>query len=556
MPMDAHFDLYLETAAALPESVASTDPDLVTSGLEKYKGPWGEDQLRHLLRRTQFGVSPPMMAQFHKKKMKKVVKALLDDKEDMPAPPVNQYNDDKFTDPDVPVGETWVLATKYDGMNNYRRKGSYKDWWLSQMLHQGPTIKEKMVLFWHNHFATETNTIDNARFCYQYNVTLRRYALGNFKEMVKAITLEPAMLRYLNGYVNTKKAPDENYGRELQELFTMGKGPGSHYTEGDVKAAAHVLTGYKIDYKTFTSHFDPKSHDETDKTFSDFYNGKVIQGRQGPDGEQELDEMLDMIFAQQEVSRFICRKLYRFYVYHDIDERTERDVITPLAETFRSHHYDIQPVLKELFSSAHFYDQANRGSQIKSPLDITVGLCREFQIELPADTDLDTQYKFWQQMRNQAASMSQNIGDPPNVAGWQAYYQTPEFDKLWISSDTLPKRNQLTDRMVANGFNNKNGAKAAIDVVAFTGTFAHPEDPNAVVDEATARLLAIEVSPETKAFLKTDILLSGLSSDHYWTGAWQGLKDNPEDQGNKKIVTGKLKAFYKYLMNMPEYQLC
>jgi uncharacterized protein (DUF1800 family) len=125
----------------------------------------------------------------------------------------------------------------------------------------------KMVLFWHNHFVTETNTVDNALFCYRYNALLREHALGNFRQLVKAMTIEPAMLRYLNGYANTKKAPDENYGRELQELFTVGKGPGSHYTESDVKAAARVLTGYTVNYKTYTSSFDPNRHDEGDKSF-------------------------------------------------------------------------------------------------------------------------------------------------------------------------------------------------------------------------------------------------------------------------------------------------
>src|SRR5450432_870823 len=235
-----------------------------------------------------------------------------------------------------------------------------------------------MVLFWHNHFVTETNTVDNALFCYQYNMLLRRHALGNFKEFVRAITVEPAMLRYLNGYANSKKAPDENYGRELQELFTLGKGPGSHYTEEDVKAAARVLTGFTVQYKTFTSSFDPNRHDETDKQFSTAYGNRLIRGIKGKEGTMELDELLDMIFSQEEVSRFICRKLYRFFVYHNIDETTERDLIEPLAALFRKENYEIGPVLEALFSSQHFFDPANFGCMIKSPIDFTIGLCREY----------------------------------------------------------------------------------------------------------------------------------------------------------------------------------
>lgn len=529
-------------------------PMPLSTALERYKGDWNDAQVTHLLRRTQFGAKREDVAYFVKKGRKKTLRALLEVKEETPAPPVNHYNDDKYTDPDVSLGATWVDAVKYDGMNNGRRKNSYKDWWIGLMLNQDRTLREKMVLFWHNHFVTETNTVDNARFCYQYNTTLRKYALGNFRDLVKAITVEPAMLRYLNGYVNTKKAPDENYGRELQELFTVGKGPGSHYTEPDVKAAARVLTGYRIDYKTYTYHFDPKSHDDGDKVFSSFYGGTVIKSN----GEQELDDLIGMIFEQQEVSRFICRKLYRFFVYHDIDEETEKRVIEPLAATFRAHHYEIRPVLAELFGSAHFFDAGNRGSMIKSPVDFAVGLCREYGVAFPGDNDFVNQYGLWEQVRNQAAGMSQNIGDPPNVAGWQAYYEVPEFDKLWISSDTLPKRNILTDRMLGGGFA-KNGEKAVIDVVDFASRFSAPQDPNTLIDESVRHLLAVPLSDEQKGFLKTAILLNGLTgekADHYWTTAWETLGSKPDDKSNKAIVTNKLRAFYKYLMNMPEYQLC
>ena len=129
------------------------------------------------------------------------------------------------------------------------------------MINQGTSIHEKMILFWHNHFATETLDIGDARYVYKHHMLLRKYALGNFKEFVKEITIDPAMLRYLNGYLNNKNSPDENYARELQELFTLGKGPKSNYTEGDVKAAARVLTGYTVNATIISSVFDPNRHD-------------------------------------------------------------------------------------------------------------------------------------------------------------------------------------------------------------------------------------------------------------------------------------------------------
>ncbi|HEX2847096.1 MAG TPA: DUF1800 domain-containing protein [Chitinophagaceae bacterium] len=538
----------------------------ISSGIDPVKGKLASPQLVHLLKRSMFGASAADIQYFHSKKLKSIIEELVYKEEAAPLPPVNNYNDpdskkaepNYFFDEDVPAGQTWVNATTYNGRNNGRRRSSFKSWWYGLMINQDRTLREKMVLFWHNHFATESTSVDNARNLYQHNEVLRRNALGNFKTLVKEITVDPAMLKYLNGYVNTKKAPDENYGRELQELFTIGKGPGSHYTENDVKAAARVLTGYKIDNKTFSSVFDAGRHDDGDKQFSAFYNNTVIKGKKGDAGAEETDELLAMLFAQQEVSRFICRKLYRFFIYHTIDITTEKNVIEPLAALFRKKDYEIRPVLAALFSSKHFFDTANFGAMIKSPVDFTVGLCREYGLHFPDAGDFIEQYALWEQFRNQAAAMQQNIGDPPNVAGWQAYYQEPQYDKLWISSDTLPRRNQFTDRMVNNGFT-KGENKVQIDAVAFTQQFSEPGNPDKLIDDAINRLYNMDVAAADKAFIKSSILLSGLTgmqSDHYWTDSWNTYLKNPGDKKNADQVIKKLKTLYKYLMNRPEYQLC
>jgi uncharacterized protein (DUF1800 family) len=533
------------------------NPTLITSGIHRYKGPWDETRAAHLLRRTMFGVKRSDLAYFLRKSPRSAVRELLYTTYALPAPPVNNYNDDKYTDPEIAAGDDWTVSLKYDGMNNGRRKNSFKSWWLGLMIGQDRSIREKMVLFWHNHFVTETNTVDNALFCYRYNSLLREHALGNFRQMVKAMTIEPAMLRYLNGYANTKKAPDENYGRELQELFTIGKGPGSHYTESDVKAAARVLTGYTVNYKTYTSSFDPNRHDEGDKQFSSFYGNTVIRGIKGKDAVAELDQMLDMIFASEEVSLFLCRKLYRFFVYHTIDDETEQQVIKPLAKLFRKKDYAIQPVLEELLCSRHFFDPANHGAMIKSPVDFTVGLCREFDVAFPDAGEYADLYGFWEQLRNQAAGLQQNIGDPPNVAGWQAYYQQPEYDKLWISSDTLPKRNMFSDRMIGGGLG-RNGKKVMIDPVAFAAGLSDPANPDQLIADSVHALYSVELPPEELQFIKTNTLLSGLvgmASDHYWTNAWNAYRMKPDDKTAMNTVANKLKALYRHLMDMPEYQL-
>ena len=533
----------------------------INSGIKKYRGKWNKTQAAHLLKRTMFGAKKEDVDYFAAKSLRKTINELLATKESEPNPPLNNYNDDKYTDPEIKAGETWINATKQTGMEIGKRKSSLKAWWIGLMLHQNKTLQEKMVLFWHNHFSTEVNHVDNPTWSYLHNVLLRKYALGNFKEMVKAITLDPNMLRYLNGNNNVKKAPDENYGRELQELFTIGKGPGSHYTEADVKAAARVLTGFRIENKVLPeAHgiFDASRHDDADKQFSSFYNNTIITGRKGKDGEQELDDMLNMIFAQDEASKFICRKLYRFFVYHTIDEQTEKNIIQPLAKTFRENNYEIKPVLKQLLHSRHFFDVANYGSVIKSPIDFCVGLCREYNIQFPGNDNYVDQYAFWLNIQQSAAYMQQNIGDPPNVAGWQAYYQEPQFDKIWINSDTLPKRNQFTDRMINNGFTRKENKKIVIDVIAFAEQFSDPSNPDQLINDSVQLLYMIGLPDKEKQYLKEGILLSGLQgtmSDHYWTDAWNKLKEKPDDVSNKKDVTNKLKKLYKYLMNLSHYQL-
>lgn len=532
----------------------------VTTSLKKYKGKWGRAEVKHLLKRSLFGAKKEDIDHFASKSLRHTIHRLLHTEEPIPVPPVNNYNDDKYTDEEIQPGITWITATKVSGMNGFRRRNSFKAWWMGCMIDQQQTLREKMVLFWHNHFATEMNVIDNPTMIYKHNVLLRQYALGNFKAMVRAVTIDAAMLKYLNGNANTKKAPDENYGRELQELFTVGKGPGSQYTEADVKAAARILTGFRIDNKVLPDvHgiFDAGRHDDSDKQFSAFYNNQTIKGRKGKEGEGELDELLDLIFQQPEVARFICRKLYRYFVYHHIDEDTEKTIIEPLAYTFRKSNYEIKPVLEKLLSSRHFFDLGNRGGIIKSPVDFAVGLCREYNISFPDAESYVDQYGFWNNIRDTAAQMQQNIGDPPNVAGWPAYYQEPLFDKSWISSDTLPKRTAFTDRMVNNGFA-RNGKKLFIAPVQYVKQLTAPGDPNKLIEELATLLYAVEMPAEEKQYMKTGILLQGLqgmASDHYWTDAWKKLQDKPDDAANAKNVTNKLKNLLKYMMSLPQYQL-
>lgn len=534
----------------------------VQSGLTPYTGPWTTKQALHLLRRTMFGAKKADVDFFSAMSVSQAVDYLLNVPSTPPPPPVKNYNSSTLPgDPDaaIPAGAKWVNINTTDGGTESNRRQSFKSWWVGQMINQSRDIREKMVLFWHNHFATETQEISKAILCYQNNAILRRNAVGNFKTFVREITLDTGMLKYLNGYLNTNTAPDENYARELQELFTVGKGENNAtppYSENDVKAAAKVLTGWSINGTANTYQFIPSRHDTTNKTFSAFYNNTVITGLTGATaGDTELDNLLTMIFNTNDVSLNICRKLYRWFVYYDIDAATEANVIVPLAQIFKSGNYDIKPVLSVLFKSEHFFDVLNQGCIIKNPIETVVGLCREFSVVFPDNSDYINNYNMWLWLqRNNAAAQQQDIGDPPNVAGWPAYYQRPQFHEIWINSDTLPKRNQYCDTMANAGYT-RNGKTIKIDHTVFARSLPNPGDPNALIADSIKYLLPLPLTQASMDKLKSDILLSGQTSDFYWTNAWNAFIANPNDTANANIVKTRLASLHQYLMRLSEYQL-
>ncbi|MEO5685602.1 MAG: DUF1800 domain-containing protein [Chitinophagaceae bacterium] len=540
-----------------PDSVQQTARTM--SGLTPYSGPWDKEAVIHLLKRTMFGASLADTAYFSGISMSQAVDELLNPIAGLPAPPLKDYDTTGSDKPDnnIAPGTTWVNDYNNDGAIEDRRMNSFKKWSIGVMINQDRSIREKMTLFWHNHFATESISAEDALALYKHHSLLRSSVLGNFKTLVKAITLDPCMLRYLNGYLNTNTAPDENYGRELQELFTVGKTNNPNYTEDDVKAAARVLTGWRVDFTSTTSSFNAARHDTGSKQFSSFYNNTVIAGRSGATaGNAELDDMLDMIFSKKkEVAEFMVKKIYRWFCYYTIDAAAQTNVIEPLALILQNNNWEVKPVLDALLKSEHFFDALNRGCLIKSPLDIAVSLCREFNVVFPdVATDYAGAYNMWEFIRWQAALNNQNFADPPSVSGWPSYYQAPQYYELWINSDTLPKRNQFTDIMVYNGYT-RGSDSIKIDAIAFAKQLPNPGDPNALMADSLAILYRVPLSDASKNMIKTNILLSGQASDYYWTNAWNTYLSNPTDMMAYQTVYTRLRDLYRYFMNLAEYQL-
>jgi uncharacterized protein (DUF1800 family) len=469
----------------------------------------------------------------------------------VPAPPV-----------DSTTGQQWVNDTTRN-VDDARRNNDIKSWWFGLMATQPISLVEKMTLFWHNHFPSANSVVNDARYMYKQNQLLRKYALGNFRDFVYAITVDPAMLRYLNGSLNVVGSPQENYARELQELFTIGKGAevgdGNYttYTEQDVRAAARVLTGWITNNTTVSSSFVPSRHDTGDKQFSSAYQNTVIKGRTGANaGTDEINDLLAMILKQEATSRYICRKLYRFFVNWEVTDIIESQVIAPLAKIFRDNNFEIKPVLQALFSSVHFYDTAIIGCMVKTPIDLTVGTVRQLQIAAPTNTVF--YYSFFANLRDLSGQLQMNLLEPPNVAGWSPYYQEPLYYQIWINTATMPNRANFSTTVI-NGWNLTNqltGAtqRISFDSVEYLKLFPNPEDPVKVIEHLTQNLFAIDLTDKQKDQLLSTVLIPGLP-EYEWTVEWNAYQTTPSDVQKKNQIKTKLDNLIRYLMRLAEFQI-
>jgi uncharacterized protein (DUF1800 family) len=545
----------------LPLVPPPTTTIALNGGLEPYNGPWDVDQAAHLLRRTGFGVKKADLDLLLGMTVDEAVNHVLETSMPQTKPIYNYFDDTDpnnpydYEEPTLQLGQSWIpndpTPYAFNGDAEGYRIQSFRGWWLEQMVNQGASILEKLTLFWHNHFATQTASYFNGKGCYQHNNLLRSNALGNFKALTKAVTLDPLMLIYLNGVYNTKWAPDENYARELQELFTIGKDNPDHYTEEDVVAAARVLTGWKIDYEKATTWYYAVDHDNTDKQFSAFYNNTVIPGN--VNAEVELDALLDMIFEKNEVAEYLCRKLYRWFVYYNIDATTEANVIQPLAQIFRSSGYEILPVLETLLKSTHFFDAVNKGCYIKTPVDIVIGTLRSFNLGIPSQTYWDDfEMKYF--LTDALVGQQMVPGDPPNVAGWQAFRQVPLYYRMWVNSTTVRRRNEYLGLLFTPYIATSDDNRLQIIPVDFAAQMSNPYDPVVMIDDMVKILLPQPLSDNKKWLLK-NILLSGQSSDSYWTIAWSDYVNDPSNDMYFSIVNTRLTNMLAYMLLLPEYQL-
>jgi hypothetical protein len=536
--------------------------------LDTFSGNFTAKEARHLLNRTSFGITEVIVSEAVNLGLQGTINKLFEAK-DLPEPPLKYILDgtgrNEINDPEAKYGETWVNAPPYpEAANNpdrnkiiNSRKKSLYAWSYLQMQKSGISITEKLTLFWHNHFVAENF---NANREYQYIHLLRDNALGNFKELVKKVTVNENMLIYLSGSQNTDKAPNENFSRELLELFTIGKGVAvgngdyTNYTEEDVVQIAKILTGWRVRGIThenaLTPFFSNFNHSKGDKTLSHRFNNDVIV----ENGENEYKDLIDRIFQQEECSRFIIRQLYIWFINSDISEEVESKIIEPLAKITRENNYEIVPALKVLFSSEHFFETVF--CMIKNPLDLMLSATSSLQVNAPTFSVKD-EYEFAYVMYLACTDLGQGMFHHPDVAGWKAYYQKPLYYKTWVNNFFLPKRLEYGKVLVSGGDliidKRKYTIPPLVPVLAIAESIPNSQDPNLLIKELVARLFNYEITQEQTDSLKA-VLIDGLP-DFEWTIEYSEYLENKTNISLAISVDKKLRNLISTMVQMSEFQI-
>lgn len=468
-------------------------------------------KIEHLFQRASFGATPEQIREFGEKSPEKALKFLLKDAE--------KVNLLALVDE-----ETETIMKKKMLRNMLEMKGlpaqeikeqikiqrekltDLNFLWVKNMASGESMLREKMTLFWHGHFACR---IRQPLLIQIQNNGLRQNALGKFSDLLLAISKDPAMLQFLNNQQNIKNSPNENFAREVMELFTLGRG---NYTEKDVKEAARAFTGWGSNPKgEFV--FRTNQHDDGLKTF------------QGKTGNFKGEDILKIILENPKTSTFICTKIYRYFVNENVDNQ----IVKKMAKRFRSNDYDIADLMEYTFKSDWFYLPENIGTRIKSPIELLVGLQRNFGIEF--------------QQKQSVLFIQKTLGQilfyPPNVAGWSG-------GKNWIDSSTLMTRMKLPEIIFKDteitfkpkdegDVNTENLSKkikqmqANIDWRAFQNNFP-TENSQQLLDTLESYLLSRPLSIQQK-----NMILS---------------------KSEGKIAIGLIQNMAQSIASLPEYQLC
>jgi hypothetical protein len=484
---------------------------------------FGPAEARHLLQRAGFGASPKRIAELAERGRDEAVRRLVH-YETVEAPNLKPFDVDPdivpyLTDKQQKVFRQARKKKKSKVIKKFRdlkQAGRKEDrqafhrlqhWWLKRMAETPRPLEEKMTLLWHDHFATAYQKVKDTYLLYKQNRFLRRYASDSFAKLAHGIVRDPAMIQYLDNHRNRKHNPNENLGRELLELFTLGEG---QYSERDIKEASRALTGYAYDDNKFV--YRKNWHDK---------EKKVILGQRG---RYDGDDLVNLLLRRKACSEFVAYKLYQHLVA-DVAPDAERmpdwsvRVMQQLAAELRRHDYDLKPVLTKLLTSQHFYDNAVVGKKIKSPVQLTVGTMRSMHTPMRDPT--------W--LRRAMMWMGQELFQPPNVAGW------PE-GRAWINTSTLFVRQNLCAYLITGEYRGQRRVPKD----------QSPYEPGKLLSE----LDSAEPEPAVEQLLDTFV------GAHVPAERRQPVLQLAKEKASPGLNGEALQQVLVAITAMPEYQLC
>lgn len=481
--------------------------------------PWNEKRVRHLYQRLGYGASHAEIQAGLAMTPAALVDQLLDSVANMPPPT-------------PPPWSNWVWQDYLDAANQdsdaaldlyFDHKDELFYIWVRAMVNEG--IRAKLSHFWLDHFAAEEEVYECNSYVWAYYDLLNQQVVGNFRTFVEAMGKNPAMLVYLNNNINVADEPNENYARELMELFTMGENNG--YTQNDVVEVSRALTGW--------STADPYNHDTTLVfTASDFdTTSKTIFGQTG---NWNYDDVHELIFTirQDQVAEYMCGKFYSYFLYNKV----EPTIVAALAETFKQNNFEILPVFKQFFKSEHFFEEHFVNACIKSPLECLISTIKNSGLVYPDDFE-DDPNQLLGTLSFYTSEIGQDIYNPTNVAGWEGY-------RAWINENTLTARWLFTTNILVNYIAQSAAAKTKLTQLARDLTSEGENDALVVTRALIQHFVNTDLSPAKEA-AALEYFKGELPENYFTDGIWNLYYPEVPDQ----IIN-----LLTYLIRLPEWQLC
>ena len=583
-PIDLVADFYSQKKLNVDEIVRVKKASIqavVSYSLAPYTGSFGFEQRKHLLNRTMVGLCKRHLNDVENLDLQQSLDLILTP--ELFDEPINNYYHqltatdykDLYTSDDVPPGEPFINRAYADNDSEELEQFGHERYtaiisWINQRIYkQDTSIHWKLFVFLHNLVPTRSFELGH-KAAFLYIKLLFESCFSSYKDFIYDVTLDPSMLDFLNLALSQKDTPDENYAREVQELFTVGKRPFAKFTEKDVREIARALVGWTYDYEKLVLSegtdphvfFEDYNHDTGDKEFSSFYNNHTIRGKSGDDGQQELQEVVDMLFNTEESGIYLCRRLYQFFVYPVLTPEIESQIIAPLAQVFKDNNHSLVAVLRVLLGSEHFFDAAIPNSIIKSPLDYNMGMLKELEITNGYRTHWDgIEVQYEQFNPNHPAFLEQEIDQttlaynlfgqnlhwsnynqgmqlftPPNVSGWPAFYQEPVYDMFWINSSTIKSRKQA-----AHWFRwglwlysyEDQGVNLKYNLHNYLSTYQNPASFEDFFNEFNQRLCGASVDSSTYEMLKNELL--GNINEMHWEEYINAFMDDPSKENISSI---------------------